>query len=169
MTERERERERECTRETEKERAESLPEEKEEEEGQSGSGNDRPSALEANIDECPALLALRNQRSEERGIALFPFSPPSLASSPTPSSPSFSSSSFFFFILLLTSFPLSVFGKRNESTTISPPFRRESRGETREEDEQWAILLFEILLSRRRIDFSTFFTLLFPWILMKRQ
>lgn len=28
----------------------------EEEEGQSGSGNDRPSALEANIDECPALL-----------------------------------------------------------------------------------------------------------------
>lgn len=35
-------------------------EEKEEKEGQSGSGNDRPSALEANIDECPALLALRN-------------------------------------------------------------------------------------------------------------
>lgn len=45
-----------------KRRAESLPEEKEEEEeGRSGSGNDRPSALEANIDECPALLALRNR------------------------------------------------------------------------------------------------------------
>lgn len=65
-------------REREERKAVSLPGKKEEEEGQSGSGNDRPSALEANIDECPALLALlallalRNQRREERGIALFP-------------------------------------------------------------------------------------------------
>jgi len=58
--ERERERERDFTR---------VGEEGEKKEGQSGSGNDRPSALEANIDECPALLALRNRG--ERGIALF--------------------------------------------------------------------------------------------------
>lgn len=45
------------------------------EEGQSGSGNDRPSALEANIDECPALLALRNRENME-SLSFFTLSPP---------------------------------------------------------------------------------------------
>ena len=139
---------------------ESLPEEKEEEEGQSGSGNDRPSALEANIDECPALLALRNQRSEERGIALFPFSPPSLASSPTPST-------FLLLFLLLLLHPrfFSTFNfPFSANNDDFAPFRRESR----EHCEQWAMIFSSRYCS---FDFSTLLipSRVFPWILMKRQ
>lgn len=135
--EREKERKRGTSaRETEKRRVESLPEEKEEEEGQSGSGNDRPSALEANIDECPALLALRNQQSEERGIALFPFSPPSLASSPTSSTdPPPPPPPFRFFSTF--GFRLSAFGKRRgiNGSPISPLSSRIRRRKPRQREE----------------------------------
>lgn len=77
---REREREREkltegasCEEKTERDGIERLCEgwkrRGEGEEGQSGSGNDRPSALEANIDECPALLALRNRGTWNRSLS----------------------------------------------------------------------------------------------------
>lgn len=134
--EREKERERGTSaRETEKRRVESLPEEKEEEEGQSGSGNDRPSALEANIDECPALLALRNQQSEERGIALFPFSPPSLASSPTSSTDPPPPPPFRFFSTF--GFRLSAFGKRRgiNGSPISPLSSRIRRRKPRQREK----------------------------------
>lgn len=176
--EREKERKRGTSaRETEKRRVESLPEEKEKEEGQSGSGNDRPSALEANIDECPALLALRNQQSEERGIALFPFSPPSLASSPTSSTdppPPPPPPPFRFFSTF--GFRLSAFGKRRgiNGSPISPLSsrirRRKPRQRTRKrtKDRSFAEIRFSRASSESRSFLVSLFHATFPRISSRR-